>query len=786
MSSDTVAYFHAYPHQIAGAQRLTIALMQAMSAADGRRTLLVLPDEGPFADEARAQGIDVSIVRAGSRLCVYGRGGTIDMSAATAAQLAIYWLRLWRLFRSVAPAVVHANDQRGVLLAGPASRLAGRPLVWHAHGPHPSRRLNRVCAALADAVVAVSTDTLGRLDLSRRVRLRKASVVHNFLIGDPPGPGPPDASARPGGEGGREDDPLVVTGARLHPDKGIDVLLEAVQHLKKRLPKVRVLIAGHVQLGYEGYAEELRHLAEDLGVKENVEFLGRVDTPRRLWRTANVYVQPSRAEPFGLGLLEAMEENTAVIATAVDGMREVVEDGVTGLLVAPEDPVGLADALHRLLTDGGDAAAMSERARARVQAYFCAPRAIAQFTAIYDRLRETVDGPARVVRCGNAVTLWTVQRSQITALRARGTEIILLTEEDGWSERFRSLGIPTVEAGLSRRPSVGELARWTGTACSLLSRQRTPTIVHVSNVSHAVALRIARRAGLLRQPTRLVETFHNLFEITRPSRKATILRAALRASNPAPDASLFISRAYRDEAVDRGWVRPSRAVDVGNGIPLAPFAEAANSGPGREALRRDLGLAPDDQVSLVVARLDPQKGHDRYLEAARALRPAHPHLRHLLVGDGLQMDAVGTMVRELQLTDRVSVLGFRDDIGPLMRAADLLVLPSIEEGFGRCLVEALALGLPVVAGHGPGPDVILDGGTFGVLVDADARSLEAGIDQLLTDRALQARLRRAGPDRATRFDEAVVTGRVARVYDALGRSVAQGASLTALAMENHE
>lgn len=201
----------------------------------------------------------------------------------------------------------------------------------------------------------------------------RSSVIHNGL--DPP-PGEP----RPEPEG----PPVVVGLGRLVDDKGFDVAVEALARLRRHHPDARLVLAG------DGPARaELLALAQRLGLEDAVELVGWVapdDVPAFLAQ-ATVVVVPSRwREAFGLVALQAALADRAVVASAVGGLPEVVEDGVTGWLVPKEDPEALADALARALDDPVARQAAGRRARARAVERFGFGRYVAGYARLYRQL----------------------------------------------------------------------------------------------------------------------------------------------------------------------------------------------------------------------------------------------------------------------------------------------------------------------------------------------------------------------------------------------------------------
>jgi phosphatidylinositol alpha-1,6-mannosyltransferase len=182
--------------------------------------------------------------------------------------------------------------------------------------------------------------------------------------------------------------PLVVFVGRLVADKGVDDLIEAVA----LLPEVQAAVVGTGQ-----HLDAARRLAAERGVADRIEFVGWADpgdVPAWL-AAADVVLAPSRIgrdgwqEGQGLSIIEAMAQGRPVVATATGGIPETIEDGVSGVLVAPEDPPALARAVSALLADPEEAAAIGERARARVIQRFSRASSADRFAELYERVRRS-------------------------------------------------------------------------------------------------------------------------------------------------------------------------------------------------------------------------------------------------------------------------------------------------------------------------------------------------------------------------------------------------------------
>jgi glycosyltransferase involved in cell wall biosynthesis len=208
--------------------------------------------------------------------------------------------------------------------------------------------------------------------------------------------------------------------------------------------------------------------------------------------------------------------------------------------------------------------------------------------------------------------------------------------------------------------------------------------------------------------------------------------------------------------LERRIGEPEQFVNIPSGIDLERFEtnerEAKN-------VKASLGLSPSVRLIGSVGRLEPIKGHAYLLDAYAILAPRFPDLYLALVGDGELLPELRSRAENAGLTDRVLFLGWREDVPDLLHAFDIFVFPSLSEGMGRGLVEAMAAGVPVVD----------------LVEPASAASLAAGIETLLLDPELQSRLVKAGRDRAQDYSVEAMLQKIGDVYqDVLGNKNGMG------------
>jgi glycosyltransferase involved in cell wall biosynthesis len=220
-----------------------------------------------------------------------------------------------------------------------------------------------------------------------------------------------------------------------------------------------------------------------------------------------------------------------------------------------------------------------------------------------------------------------------------------------------------------------------------------------------------------------------------------------------------VALAVSPDLVDQ--LRPA-APSAQRALVAAPLREPVSN---RMAIRRQLGIDPDRRVVLAVGRLHPQKGFDVLVAAAARLRDADRRLCVLIAGDG---PARPTLVAAIQRADvDVRLLGDRQDVADLLRAADVVAMPSRWEGWPLAAGEVLAAGVPLVASRVGGLPYLV--GDAAVLVPpGDPVALAAALARILDDAGHAAELAVAGRRRAAQLPtDDDVTAQLARCYAAV-------------------
>ena len=291
---------------------------------------------------------------------------------------------LRRALRASRPDAVLSFTDTTNVLALCAARLAGWPVVASEHSDperHPLppawKRLMLVTYRWAAAVVTPNAETRAWFPPAIRARTR---VI----------PNPIPAAAAPPGEPAVRAGRLVVTVGRLSEEKGHDRLIEAFARIAPAHAGWQLLIAGDGPL--RGALEALR---DRLGLADRVQLPGLVRDVGALLARADLYVLPSRREVFPMALCEAMASGVPAVATEYRAaVREIVRDGVDGVVVPPDDVPALAAAMARLMDDAAERRRLGARAVEVVERYGV-ERVVALWEAL---LAEVVPPEAREPR----------------------------------------------------------------------------------------------------------------------------------------------------------------------------------------------------------------------------------------------------------------------------------------------------------------------------------------------------------------------------------------------------
>ena len=353
----------------AGAEVMLWQLVSAQARSTNVLPAVALLNDHLLAERFRSLGISLSI---------------LDEQRLTSAHIL---QSLNKLMKTLAPDVVHTHRYKENILAGLAAGLQGIPSLRTMHGAEEHRasfrQIARWSTLKADDVVARTLQArvvavCAALARNLPAKLsRKVSVIHNGIDAEALGNG----AARAGSE-----NPVRIGFVgRLTAVKRVDRFLRVARALSDELPgRFEFVVAGDGPL-----LEPTRRLATELGLAAETRVQGFVDDIPNLLRTLTALYVTSDSEGIPYSILEAHALNVPVVATAVGGLPEVLEDGAAGILVDPNEESGFVAAGIRLARDFSSFKPMLRRAQMLVRSEFSQQTMAANYAALYDTIAAT-------------------------------------------------------------------------------------------------------------------------------------------------------------------------------------------------------------------------------------------------------------------------------------------------------------------------------------------------------------------------------------------------------------
>jgi L-malate glycosyltransferase len=343
-----------------------------------------------------------------------------------------------------------------------------------------------------------------------------------------------------------------------------------------------------------------------------------------------------------------------------------------------------------------------------------------------------------LIAAGHEVTLLATGRGLIEStghLEEAGVEIVELDALNRW----RKLLTPFRIARYARRADLVHCAGWDATLWgrlgALIARRPMAFTEHTPGREYQLSSKGSSRARAISLHNRLLDRFTY--------------------------AAIVVGE-WQRRLLEAEGVRPDSIVHIPNAVPVADLRRRAEKGPGRDAL----DISADALVVIEVARFAPQKGQASLLRMVAGLRERLGDVQLLLVGSGETEEEVR---REAERLDAgwAKFLGSRRDVPELLAMADVSVLPSTGEGLPMSLIEAIAVGTPVI-----GTDVgdvrwLIETTGAGLCVEAgDEAAFEEASGRVLSDPGLRARLREAGAHGVEELDAPLMVERYEKVFEA--------------------
>ena len=375
-SSRLVAHVLPYP-SIGGTEHATLRAMKAVEPAGFEALAVLLSDTAELRRFFRQENVPVmgwSPAEPSIR-----HGGTYLASARALASE----------FRRLGVRLVHCSDYLAGWYAGLAGRLAGVPVLCHIRNRHELSWRERLSMRSITHFAFVSRDTWSRFPC--RVPARRGTVVYDGIRPPPPMPAAARERerARLKAEFGLPDSAkLIGMLARVAPQKDYDTLVKAAGQVVRTHPEARFIVAGDTSSTEvsRAHSAHVRGLLETTGLAKFFVLTGYRSDVARLLGCFDISVLSTHWEGLPLALLEAMGHGQAVVATAVDGIPELIQDGVNGFLTPHKDAAALAGRLLELLDSPADCVRLGQAAQQTVRDGFTPESFAASLVDLYRRL----------------------------------------------------------------------------------------------------------------------------------------------------------------------------------------------------------------------------------------------------------------------------------------------------------------------------------------------------------------------------------------------------------------
>lgn len=703
---------------IGGAERMLYEIARHLDRETFRIKICCLYAPGAIGDRLLKEGVELRHSFMKNKFDLMGiyrlleslKREDIDLLYLEGSPLTLFWGFICGRLAGAADIVTISHSMR-------------KPFKWDRF---KSDMVNRVILPRLTRIGAVSRAKQNAMIDQYNLEPYKVKVINNGIDADN-FTGDKDTKALRRELGISRDEKIIGMVGRLTAEKAYDVFLKSAQRILRDASGVKFLIVGD---GKERGA--LERLADESGIRDKVIFLGERSDVKDLIVLFDVAVLSSRVESFPVALLEYMAASRPIVATRAGGNTEVISEGESGLIVSPDNPEELADAILELVKDKEKAMKMGRSARKRVKREFSLDKMtdkIEKFfldaISSYAASHVIMAGPRLDVKGG----ISSFAKNYLSPEPPEGLKITYHpTTIDGNRITKSFYFIKSIASFVVR-----------------LIFDRTIKVVHICSASKGSFYR-KLMVLLISKIFRKKAIFHihgagfDVFYDKGPYLNRFFIRWALDIS----DTILVLSET---------WLSKISAMTTNGNIKVIP--NTVDTSDIRSIRARD-----SKWNIFTAGRLEKRKGTYDILEIAPFILKEMPDVKFYLAGDG-DIEKVRRLSREKGIEKSVILLGWLDRRGLLdafMNAA-IFLLPSYHEGMPVAILEAMAAGLPVISTRVGGIPEIVEDGVNGFLVNpGEKERLREQILKLLKDRGLRERM---GEDNVKKIDSEFRSDKVA-------------------------
>ena len=637
--------------------------------------------------------------------------------------------------------VVHAHSRVPAWIAYFATRGGSESFILTAHGQYAPHLGSRVMA-WGDRVICVSRvirdhmiERLGAPILSTQViyngiDIQEVEEIRRRL--KPPSQLKAELGLPP-------DARLIGVIGRLTATKGVHYFLEAFAILRSKVPELYGLVVGDGPL-----RRQLQETAHALGLENHIVFTGVRTDIYDLLNALDVYIVSSLYEGFHIGCLEALSCKVPIVATRVGGIPEVLTDGESAILAEPRSGEALAEKIKLVLTQPQLRQKLVDAGSKVVRERFTKEKMITSVAEVYHEALEEKSLQKRAFHIPQSVDYsdqYTTHHAPRTTHHIRPRVLLTLPELNVGGVETHVLDLAHGLKRLGYSPLVvsfggklvDTLERFGIDHLKLPVHSKSPPVIFNMAAKIRRIIRGSRiemvhahsrvpawicYIGLRNLGIPFITTAHSTYGVHIGSRVMVW-----------SDLTIAVSGYVREHMIKNFGASPEKVSIVYNGVALTDeaYAEAIRSGT---EYRREWGVGDGAPVVGMVASLTPRKGYMYFLQAAQRVLKEFPSALFLAVGGGAQKDELESLRDQLNIPrERFRFLGVRTDVRALLSAMDIFALSSTSEGLPYVILEAMAMGKPIVSSDVGGTPEAITHNVQGILVKPG--SIEELTDALL-------------------------------------------------------
>jgi len=608
---------------------------------------------------------------------------------------------------------------------------------------------------LSSAIISNSLAGAERLSNVERIPSERIKVVYNAINLDEY---LPTASYDRDGFrkklGLRPEDFVVTTVARLEEQKDHRTLLEAARALCELSVKrdsgfaagrkLRFVLAGDGRL-----EEELKSYAREIGISDNVIFLGRRTDIRDILHASEMFLLTSVYEGIPNAILEAQACGVPVVSTDVGGVSEIIENNFNGVLCKASDPSDIASRAWMVITSPHFAKRLADNAFEKLKAKFSCRSMITKTQAIYRSLLVQ-NAPAiahdhfppeefklklNILYLITSSDVGGAQKHLISLVKyflSKNHQIKVATSPgEPMNSSIRRLGVKPVVLNYLQKKVNPLYDLMTFYDISKLLIENDFSVIHCHSTKAGILGRLAAYfAGV---PVKVFTAHGFVFYDGMNFFKKYLCVLAEKLGGFFGDMIITVSWADFKKAIRYGIAPRERIRVIQNGIDVSEAEKFINENSGRQKeFRSKYGIEENALLIGSVGRLVSEKAYEVAISAMPSILAEYPKAFLVIAGDGYARAGLEALALKLGVSERVRFLGELAAVYEFYMIMDLFFLSSVKEGLPYSLLEAGAFGIPVVCSDAGGISELVSDGKTGILVPcADIRAFASGMKRAL-------------------------------------------------------